>query len=688
MKKSTLAIVISSLSLSVIAADHEHAHLSTIGEQGGKAASKATIQYNNEFAKTLNFEDVRAFENNNRGLIAAFDQATGDIIRNSFNFIDADVANADNAPDSVNPSLWRQAVLNQAATGLYEVVPGKVYQVRGTDLSSISFIRSDSGWIVYDVLLTKESAAQSLKFFQENVPEAGNLPIVAMIYSHSHADHFGGSRAIKDAYPDVKVYGSKNITKEIVDENVLAGNAMSRRAAYQYGATLSRHDHGIVDAALAKGMSTGEITYVLPDYELNHKGEFETLTIDGLEMVFMDASGTEAESEMVTFIPSINTLWTGELTYQGMHNVYTLRGAKVRDSLKWSKKINEMLVTWGAKTDVLFASHSAPIWGNEEISDYLKIQRDAYGFTHNQTLRLANDGYVMQDLGDKIYEVMPDSIQQSWHTNGYHGTYSHNSRAVYNMYLGYFDMNPANLNPLPIKAESAKFVEYMGGSQLIFEKAQADFSKGEYRFVATALNKVVQVEPNNSEVRKLLADTYEQLGYQSEGAGWRNTYLTGAQELRVGTMPGAPKSASADVLAEMTIENLLDFMAVKVDSLKAQHTPFTLNVVLPDVKDTFYVEMANGNLNNIKVDKALKADATLFINRSDVTKVILQQATLKSLFETKAAGIEGDKEVLNKLLGAMVEFDTTFEIVPRPAKGQEVDAQLYEKQEDHKDHKH
>jgi alkyl sulfatase BDS1-like metallo-beta-lactamase superfamily hydrolase len=688
MKKTTLALVISSLSWAAIAADHDHAHLSTVGDQGGKSATKATIEYNNDFAKTLDFKDVRAFENNNRGLIAEFDQATGDIIRNSFNFIDADVANADNAPDSVNPSLWRQAVLNQAATGLYEVVPGKVYQVRGTDLSSISFIRSDSGWIVYDVLLTKESAAQSLKFFQENVPEAGNLPIVAMIYSHSHADHFGGSRAIKDAFPEVKVYGSKNITKEIVDENVLAGNAMSRRAAYQYGATLNRHEHGIVDAALAKGISKGEITYVLPDYELNHNEEIETLVIDGLEMKFMDASGTEAASEMVTFIPSINTLWTGELTYQGMHNVYTLRGAKVRDSLKWSKKINEMLVTWGAKTDVLFASHSAPIWGNEEIADYLKMQRDAYGFTHNQTLRLANDGYVMQDLGDKIYEVMPDSIQQSWHTNGYHGTYSHNSRAVYNMYLGYFDMNPANLNPLPIEAESAKFVEYMGGSQMIIEKAQTDFDNGEYRFVATALNKVIQVEPNNNDARKLLADTYEQLGYQTEGAGWRNTYLTGAQELRVGTLPGNPKTASADVLAEMTIENLLDFMAVKVDSLKAQHTPFTLNVVLPDVKETFYVEMSNGNLNNIKVDKQQKSDAILTINRSDVTDIILQKITLAKLFESGKASIEGDKSVMQKLADASVEFDETFEIVPRPAKGQEVDALLYDTTDKHDGHDH
>ena len=345
-----------------------------------------------------------------------------------------------------------------------------------------------------------------------------------------------------------------------------------------------------------------------------------------------------------------------------------------------------MLITWGEETDVLFASHSAPIWGTEEISDYLKMQRDAYGFTHNQTLRLANDGYVMQDLGDKIYEVMPESIQQSWHTNGYHGTYSHNSRAVYNMYLGYFDMNPANLNPLPIKAESVKFVEYMGGSEMIINKAQTDFEKGEYRFVATALNKVIQADPSNDEARKLLADTYEQLGYQSEGAGWRNTYLTGAQELRVGTLPGNPKTASADVLSEMTVENLFDYLAVKVDSIKAQHTPFTLNVVLPDDKETYFIEMNNGNLNNIKVEKALTADATLIINRSDIPKIILQQTSLEKLLENKTAQLNGDQSVLNTLLASLVEFDETFEIVPRPTEDQKVDAKYYETLEAHTHH--
>ncbi|KNH11527.1 alkyl/aryl-sulfatase [Vibrio cyclitrophicus] len=676
-KNASLFLAIS-LAFPAIAANHDHAHFSDIGDQGGKDATKMTTQANQEFAKTLNFSDTRAFDNNNRGLIASFDQETGDIIRNSFNFIEPSVTNADKAPDSVNPSLWRQAVLNQAAEGLYEVVPGKVYQVRGADLASISFIRSDNGWIAYDVLLTKEAAAKSLKFFKSNVPDGGELPVVAMIYSHSHADHFGGARAIKDAYPDVKVYGSKNITKEIVDENVLAGNAMSRRTAYQYGATLNRHEHGIVDAALSKGLSTGSITYVLPDYELNHNEEIETLVIDGLEMQFMDASGTEAASEMVTYIPSMKALWTGELTYQGMHNLYTLRGAKVRDGLKWSKKINEMLVTWGEETEVLFASHSAPVWGEQEISDYLKMQRDAYGFTHNQTLRLANNGVVLQDIGDEIYKVMPDSIQQSWHTNGYHGTYSHNARAVYNMYLGYFDMNPANLNPLPIEPESVKFVEYMGGSDAVIEKAQQDFQEGEYRFVATALNKVIQAEPENKVARGLLADTYEQLGYQSEGAGWRNIYLTGAQELRIGTQPGAPKTASPDVLANMTIENLLDYLAVKVDSLKAQNTPFTMNIQLPDVKEFYYVEMSNGNLNNIQVSDLQDADTTLIINKSDVSDIVLKRTTLNKLMEARQAGVKGDKSSLNKLLSSLTEADTSFEIVPRPNKGEEVDAELYQ----------
>jgi len=423
-------------------------------------------------------------------------------------------------------------------------------------------------------------------------------------------------------------------------------------------------------------LAAGEITYVNPHYQLNLEDKLETLKIDGLEMVFLDASGTEAPSEMVTYIPSLKALWTGEVTYQGMHNIYTLRGAKVRDSLKWSKTINEMINLWGDSVEVLFASHSAPIWSNNEIVEYLKMQRDAYGFTHNQTLRLANDGYVLQDLGDKIYEVMPDSIQKAWHTNGYHGTYSHNARAVYNMYLGYFDMNPANLNPLPIKAESAKFVEYMGGSENILNKAQKDFEQGDYRFAATAVNKVVQVEPDNLKARALLADAYEQMGYQAEGAGWRNIYLTGAQELRLGKLsPGAPKTASADVLSEMDVSMLLDYIAVQVDAIKAQHTPFTMNIVMQDTNEIYFVEMSNGNLSNIKVDKQRKADATITLDEDGFNKILLGKARLVNLIESQQATLVGDDKALSKLISSLVKFDPGFEIVP--FSDQAVDADLY-----------
>ncbi len=461
---------------------------------------------------------------------------------------------------------------------------------------------------------------------------------------------------------------------------------MSRRVTYQYGNSLGRNEHGIVDAALAKGVANGELSYVVPHKEMNWDSEYEVHEIDGVEMHFLDASGTEAASEMVTYIPSLKSIWTGELTYQGMHNIYTLRGAKVRDSLLWSKKINEMLQLWGQEAEYLLGSHSAPIWDNNNITSYLKMQRDAYGFTHNQTLRLANNGMVMQDLGDAIYEVMPESIQKSWHTNGYHGTYSHNARAVYNMYLGYFDMNPSNLNPLPVDAEATKFVEYMGGCDAVTQRAKADFIQGEYRFVATAMDKVVNVCPDNAAARGLLADTYEQLGYQSEGAGWRNVYLTGAQETRVGIQPGSIKGASNDVLANMGIDNLLDYMAVKVDSTIAQHTPFTINVNVKDTNEYFVTEMANGNFSNYEWNKFAEkfdagskpvADATLHINKSDVSKVLIGTTTFEALLKSGAAKIEGDISVFEKLKAAQVEFDESFEIVPQPRKGQEVDAEIY-----------
>ncbi|BCL72554.1 MBL fold metallo-hydrolase [Vibrio nigripulchritudo] len=677
-KKATLSLAIM-FAMPVMASNHDHDHVHGDLQVQGKNATTHTIQANNDFSKTLNWDDRDAFERNTKGLIVPLDQHSANIMRNNFDFI-----SQDEIADSVNPSLYRQAQVNNTAAGLYEVTDG-IYQVRGTDLSNITFIRGKTGWIVYDVLLTKQAAEISTKFFLENVPTGGDLPITAMIYSHSHADHFGGSRAIQEMFPNVKVYAPVNMTKEVVDENVLAGNVMSRRASYQYGATLGTHEHGIVDAGLGKSMSTsspeygkGEITYVKPDYNFNQDGKFETYSIDGVEMIFIDTAGTEAPSGMATYIPSKKALWSGEMMYHGMHNIYTLRGAKVRDALKWSKDINEMINAWGEDIQVLFGSHSSPVWGQDDVLDFMKLQRDNYGFVHNQTLRLANNGVVLQDIGDAILEELPESIRKSWHTNGYHGSYSHNAKAVYNMYLGYFDMNPANLNPLPVQKESLKFVEYMGGSDVIVKKAHSDFEKGEYRFVATVLDKVVRAEPDNNEARKLLADTYEQLGYQSETMGWRNTYLTGAQELRVGTLPGTPKTASPDVLSEMTVENLLDYIAVRVDSKKAQFTPFSMNVVVPDTGEIYFVEMSNGNLSNGKVDSEREADATLYLNKADITQMLLGNTDLTALLKLKQAGIKGKTEVLTKLQDTLVDFDTSFEIVPRPAKGKEVDANLYQ----------
>ncbi|MBW8186258.1 alkyl/aryl-sulfatase [Shewanella nanhaiensis] len=662
MKNSLLAVsIISALSLntfaiSAYAAQHEHDHI-TVSYQG-KDATSHTAEANKATAKTLNFADTRAFEQSSKQLVAKLDEKTAKILRAEFEFI------GEEAPDTVNPSLYRQAKLNMVADGLYKVRDG-IYQVRGTDLSNLTLIRSDSGWIAYDVLLTKEAAKASLEFAMKNLPQGGDLPVVAMIYSHSHADHFGGARGVQELYPNVKVYGSDNITKEIVDENVLAGNAMSRRAAYQYGATLGQHDHGIVDAALGKGLSKGEITYVRPGYTLNSESKWETLTIDGLEMIFMDASGTEAASEMITYIPSMKALWSAELTYQGMHNIYTLRGAKVRDAQKWSKDINEMINAFGGEVETLFAAHSAPVWGNEEINDFLRLQRDNYGLVHNQTLRLANQGVTIQDIGDAIQEVIPESIFKAWHTNGYHGTYSHNAKAVYNMYLGYFDMNPANLNPLPTHPEAVKFVQYMGGADKVLINAEADFAQGDYRFVATALNKVVMADPANSKARELLADTYEQLGYQSEGAGWRNIYLTGAQELRVGIQPGTPKTASADVISEMNMPTLFDFLAVKIDSLKAAKQGLvTMNVITPDDNRILYVEMSNGNLSNIEVATPKDSDANLTINKADVNRILMGEVKLTELLANGSAKLTGDKDAFSKISSSLVEFNTDFEIVP------------------------
>lgn len=662
---------------------HEHINSDALRSVRGNPATEHTIKANADFAKGLNYEDSTVFRNNERGLVVELDESTSTPLRYRFSGLHQGESIAHLSPNSVNPSLWRQAQANYAANGLYKV-KDDIYQVRGVDLSSATFIRSASGWIVYDVLMQDKPMELALEFFLNNVPEGGDLPIVAMIYSHSHADHFGGSRAVLDRFPGVKVYAPHGFIKEAIDENVLAGNAMSRRAGYQYGATLGASAQGTVDAALANGYSVGpgySVTMVPPHHTFpsGEEEKFHEYVIDGVQFVFMDTAGTEAPSGNVAYLPAHKTLWTGEMVYHGMHNIYTLRGAKVRDAIKWSKDINEMIHAWGGDVAYLMGSHSAPIWGNENIVEYLKLQRDNYGFVHNQTLRLANNGMGMQDIGAKINDELPESLRQVWHTNGYHGTYSHNARAVYNMYLGYFDMNPANLNPLPVQEEAELFTEAMGGCEKATSFAQAKFDEGNYRFVSSMMDKVLRACPDDKAARRLLANSFEQQGYQAEGAGWRNVFLTGAQELRVGTMSGTAKSASPDLLAQMTVANLLDYLAVRVVAKEAEGRDFTLTLHLPDIEETHLVELSNGNLNNIMVSDKPDSDTKLTINKADIIAVQLGETTYDELLKSGKATVSGEKSTLDTLTDIMVDFDDSFEIVPRPVEGQEVDGRFYQK---------
>ncbi|MGL6315736.1 alkyl/aryl-sulfatase [Vibrio sp. WXL103] len=648
MKKTIIALSIIALSGQALAQ-----------EIIGKPANPVTVELNNQHKQMLNFDDRKAFEQNDHNLIAKFDSATAVFANAHNNSISQD------DPDTINPSLWRQTQLNQAAEGLYQVQDG-IYQVRGTDLTNMSFVRSDNGWIVFDPQTTYEVAKATMEFALKNMPEKHqNLPIVGMVYSHSHGDHFGGARAIYEAFPEVHIVGSANITEQLAAENIIAGNHMTRRTQYMYGMSLSRNEYGVVDGALGKGLSDGTLTYVLPHHETNLDSTFETYTIDGLEMVFMDASGTEATSESVTYFPRYKSIWAAEVVYHGMHNLYTIRGAKARDALLWSKTISQMLETWGYQAETMFAAHSAPIFGNDDIVEYLKLQRDNYGFVHNQSARLLNQGTSIKDIGWDIQDLIPDTIRDSWHTNGYHGTYSHNARGVFNYYVGYYDGNPANLNPLGTQAEAEKFVEYMGGADAIMARASADFKLGEYNFVATVLDKLIRVETDNQPARDLLADTYEQLGYLSEAAGWRNAYLSGAAELRHGKREISLKAQSPDVLANIPVQYILDFIGVKVNSLKAQQHSFRVNLVFPDIAETYVMELANGNLSNLRIDApADNVDATLYLNNADVVRLNLGEVSLPELLADQSAKVDGDMAFLDILGQITEEFDPLFDLVP------------------------
>lgn len=629
----------------------------------GKEPSTFTIELQNGQRKLLPFEDKRDFEEAKKGFIAA--PAYKQIMAEAGN-VAWDMGSYDFLLDgkdfnSVHPSLQRQAILNMAY-GLYEVLPGKIYQVRGFDLANISFIKGNTGWIIFDPLTSKETAKAALEFINEKL---GKRPVTAVIFSHSHGDHFGGVRGVVDE-ADVKsgkvpIIAPIGFMEHAISENVYAGNAMSRRMFFQYGVLLPRSPYGHVDQSIGKNTAAGNLGLIEPSRYVSK--DFEEMTIDGIRMEFQNTPGTEAPSEMNTWFPDLKAFWAAENITGTIHNIYTLRGAMVRDALMWSKHVNTALYRYGQTAEVMFASHSWPRFGNERIQEVMRTQRDAYANLNNEVLHQANLGVTINEIHN-VYKL-PKGLQDKWAARSYHGSEEHNSRAVINRYLGYWDANPATLIPLSPHDSAPLYVEMMGGAKKIMDKGSELYSKGKYREAMEILNKLVYAEPSNQAAKDLLADVFEQIGYQKESPSVRNSFLGAAYELRHGIPTGAsPKGSGPDIIRGMSTELWLNFLAISIDGKKAEDMKFIMNLVTPDNGEKFVVEMSNSTLTNIKGQQVKNPDLTITLNRSELEKIMAGKATFDELIKDGKAKFDGDRKPFDQLRSTLVRFNPDFELMP------------------------
>jgi alkyl sulfatase BDS1-like metallo-beta-lactamase superfamily hydrolase len=629
----------------------------------------STKKANENVLRELPFSSKQDFEDATRGLIAPL--PNNGVIKNDKNETVWDLSlynflkNQGPAPATVNPSLWRQSQLLDQA-GLFKVVDG-LYQIRGADLSNMTIIEGKEGIIVIDPLVSKETAKAALELYYQNRPKK---PIKAVIYTHSHIDHFGGVKGIiSQADVDsgkIKVIAPKGFTEAALDENVMAGNAMGRRATYMYGNLLKPGPEGQVSSGLGLITSTGEATLILPTELISKTGQ--KMTVDGIDFEFLFAPGSEAPAEMLFFLPQFKALEAAEDATHNMHNLYTLRGAKVRDAKAWAHYLNQAIELFGPNIEVVFAQHHWPVWGHDRAIDFLEKQLDLYKYIHDQTLRLANQGYTMLEIAEMIQ--LPPALANEWYNRGYYGSLSHNAKAVYNFYLGWFDGNPSTLAQLPPVEASKKYVEYMGGPDAILAKAQQDYQKGNYRWTAQVLNHVVYADPSNKPAKDLLANTLEQLGYQAENGTWRNFYLTGAKELREGVnrnLP-APNPANSDMVAAMPTETFLDYLAIRLNGLKAAEHPLSFNLKFPDQNTEYLVQVKNGVLNYTKGKTSPQADATITLNRQDFNRLITGEAKGSDLLKDKKMTIEGNAEILTTFKSLLDHFEFWFNIVePKPS---------------------
>jgi alkyl sulfatase BDS1-like metallo-beta-lactamase superfamily hydrolase len=630
------------------------------------AASDATRIAQAEIAGRLPLGDPRDEANVMRGKLAEIPggvilDANGKTVwdRRPYEFL-----SKAEAPDTVNPSLWRQARLD-AVHGLFEVVPGKIWQVRGYDISVMTIIRGKSGWIIVDPLLSEEAAAASWKLFADTVEaKSGKLPIKAVIFSHSHSDHFGGVGGIvtpeQVKAQKIRIIAPHGFSEEATSENVLAGGAMGRRALYMFGAILPPGEKGQVDTGLGPKLSSGTVGYMEPTETLSEKGG--TLTIDGLTFDFLDAGSTEAPSEFVFYIPAYKALHTTEVVTHTLHNVLTLRGAQVRDALHWSKVIDAMLLKWGGTAEVAMASHHWPTWGAGEVSSLLANQRDAYRYVHDRTLFLANRGATLHELADQTAEAPVQG--RDFSTRGYYGTLNHDMKAVYQRYFGWWDGNPANFNPLPPEQSAPKYVALAGGADKLLAAGREALKAGDYRWAAELLNKLVFAQPDNKDARAALASAYDQMGYQAESGAWRNYYLAGAASLRgnaVDAVTGNGQSRS--FVSAIPTAVFFDALATRFDAAKGSTVKGTFQFVLPDSKEAVAVVVGGG----VEFPRYGVTDpaptATVTIDRKILDEAMMGRAQFPALIQSGAIKIDGDRMAFLSWFALHPPADPRFNVV-------------------------
>lgn len=622
-----------------------------------KPVSPTIAGQNHALLNSLPFSGTQDFQDAQRGFLGkrapnAITNSEGTVVwdNDTYDFLRGD------APDTANPSLWRQSTLN-AIQGLFEVVPG-IYQVRGFDLSNVTFIEGEAGVLVLDPLVTQETAAAALALYREH---RGDRPVTGVLYTHPHVDHFGGVRGVTTQEDvdagRVPVIAPAEFTQHAVSENVYAGTAMSRRSAYMFGAALSRSPHGALGTGLAQTVATGNITLIAPTLDITETGQTET--VDGVRMVFQMAPGTEAPAEVLVYFPDHKALCAAEDATHTLHNLLTLRGALVRDPHAWSNYLTETIDLFGDEAEVVFASHHWPTWGNDRLVKFLSGQRDLYAYLHDQCLRLINKGWTGTEIAEDL--KLPPVLEQAWHARGYYGSVSHNLKAIYQRYMGWYDGNPAHLWQHPPVEQGKRYVELGGGADAVVEKSRAAFEAGDFRWSAEILSHVVFAQPDHTAARELLADTFEQLGYGAENGVWRNIYLSGATELREGKFGTPTVSASADVISALTPEMLFDAIAIQIDGPRAWDEKLTVDVVLTDTDQRYRLRLANGALTYSPAAQSGDADITL----TATERALPALATALTPDGLAKAGISvtGDASVLSRLANVLDPGDPDFPIV-------------------------